>query len=71
MKNTPQIEAFARRAIAGLPDSLSARHADLTVLTQILPLGCTGRSVAREMLVHLESQSQIQAEFAFSNTPTK
>lgn len=66
--STEKIEAFARHSIGTLPDSMQARQDALLVLANLLPRDTTGRSVAREMLVHLERMNRVQAEFSF-NTP--
>lgn len=63
MTNSPDIEAFARRSIAALPDSMTARINDLQVLIQLLPAGTEGRRVARELLLHLKMQARVQLEF--------
>ncbi len=61
-----EYEAFARRVIANLPDSLSARRSELLILIKALPLASQGRSIAREMLHALNIHDRAQAEFTFT-----
>lgn len=62
-----QINAFAKRSISGLPDSLAAQRDDLIVLVKILPHATPGRRAAKEMLAALLLRDQAQQEFCFTN----
>ena len=65
-KPTPQqIEAFARRALLNLPDSLEMQKSDLAVLVSILPHS-DARAAAFKMLVGLQMSQAAQKEFCFS-----
>jgi hypothetical protein len=61
----PQVEAFERRALANLPDSLEQRTADLEVLVSILPRATFGYVAAVAMLDGLRASQQAQKEFVF------
>ena len=54
--------AFARRALAGLPEHLGERMDDLGVIMELLPPGNRVRRTALEMLVHLQMQRRLQSE---------
>lgn len=62
-----QIDAFSRRAISNLSDSLSEQRNDLAVLIHILPRNSEGRRIAKEMLAAILLRDRAQQEFIFGN----
>ncbi len=64
--NPEQVEAFARRVIAQLPDKLSDQKSDLLVLIKLLPRKTRSLRAALAVWHALDQAEQAQKEFSFT-----
>lgn len=61
-----QYQAFAKRVLSTLPDSLSAQISELIVLVKVLPHDSESKITALRMLRALQSAEAAQKEFCFT-----